>query len=220
MAESERTAGEPAQEVAERREPPVVARIRERFPEAIEDVTNFRGQLTVRIRNEDIRAVCEFLRDEPGLEYGMLADLCGVDMIKLREIPRFDVVYHLYSVTRNQTLRLKASVDEWGSIDSVTPVWPGANWQERETYDMFGIVFDGHPDLRRILMPYNYAEGHPLRKDFPLRGRFSRSEQLRQALAANPEARYSMEELSIVDAFAELPTDMRERLAIGERTGE
>ena len=169
MAESEGTAGELAEESSGRREPPVVARIRERFPEAIEDVTNFRGQLTVRIRNEDIRRVCEFLRDEPGQEFGMLADLCGVDMIKLREIPRFDVVYHLYSVTRNQTLRLKASVDEWGSIDSVTPVWPGANWQERETYDMLGIVFDGHPDLRRILLPDDWHE-FPLRKDVAQEG--------------------------------------------------
>ena len=169
MAESEGTAGELAEESSGRREPPVVARIRERFPEAIEDVTNFRSQLTVRIRNEAIRAVCEFLRDEPGLEYGMLADLCGVDMIKLREIPRFDVVYQLYSVTRNQVLRLKASVDEWGSVDSVTPVWPGANWQEREAYDMFGIVFDGHPDLRRILLPDDWHE-FPLRKEVAQEG--------------------------------------------------
>ena len=172
MAESGQGAGdtaEAAEESAARREPPVVARLRERFPEAIEDVTNFRGQLTVRIRNEEIRAVCEFLRDEPGLEYGMLADLCGVDMVKLREIPRFDVVYQLYSVTRNQMLRLKAAVDEWSSIDSVTPVWPGANWQERETYDMFGIVFDGHPDLRRILLPDDWHE-FPLRKDVAQEG--------------------------------------------------
>ena len=85
---------------------------------------------------------------------------------------------------------------------------------------MFGITFEGHPDLRRLLMWEGYKEGFPLRKDFPLRGRFSRSEQLRQALAANPEARYSMEELSIADAFADLPHDMRARLASGERTGE
>jgi NADH-quinone oxidoreductase subunit C len=151
------------------RAPTVVERIRARFPEAIEDTTNFRGQLTLRIRNQEIRAVCRFLRDEPGLEFGMLADLCGVDMLKLREIPRFDVVYQLYSVTQNQTLRLKASLDEWGSIDSVTPVWPGANWLERETYDMFGIVFDGHPDLRRILLPDDWHEW-PLRKDVPQEG--------------------------------------------------
>ena len=158
-----------AQERPARDEPAVVARIRERFPEAIEDVTAFRGQLTVRIRNEDIQPVCYFLRDEPDLRFDMIADLCGVDMLKLREIPRFDVVYQLYSVPHNQTLRLKASLDEWGSIVSVTPVWPGANWLERETFDMFGIVFEGHPDLRRILLPDDWHEW-PLRKDVPQEG--------------------------------------------------
>jgi NADH-quinone oxidoreductase subunit C len=85
---------------------------------------------------------------------------------------------------------------------------------------MFGIRFNGHPDLRRILMWEQYKEGFPLRKDFPLRGRFSRAEQLTQALAANPEARYSMEELSVMDAFDDLPEEMRERLAGGEQPGE
>lgn len=152
-----------------RREPAILDRIRERFPEAVEDVSTFRGQLTIRIRNEDIREVCYFLRDEPDLDFGMLADLCGVDMVKLREIPRFDVVYQLYSVTHNRTLRLKASLDEWAAIDSVTPVWPGANWMERETYDMFGIVFDGHPDPGRILLPDDWHE-FPLRKEVPQEG--------------------------------------------------
>ena len=105
-------------------------------------------------------------------------------------------------------------------VPSVRGVWPGAEWMEREVYDMLGIIFAGHPDLRRILMWEQYKEGHPLRKDFPMRGRFSRSEQLRQALAANPEARYSKEELSIADAFEDLPLDMRRRLGGGEQTGE
>jgi NADH-quinone oxidoreductase subunit C len=105
-------------------------------------------------------------------------------------------------------------------IDSVYDIYRSADWLERECYDMFGIRFRGHPDLRRLLMWESYKEGYPLRKDFPLRGRFSRSEQLRQALAQNPEARYSMEELTIADAYAELPEEMRQRLNTGERTGE
>ncbi len=102
-------------------------------------------------------------------------------------------------------------------VPSAVGLWKGADWLEREVYDMFGVTFAGHPDLRRILMWETYSEGHPLRKSFPLRGHFSRSEQTRQALGANPEAHYSMEELSLAEAFQELPADMRERLARGER---
>jgi NADH-quinone oxidoreductase subunit C len=106
------------------------------------------------------------------------------------------------------------------AVPSVWDVYKAADWLERECYDMFGVRFEGHPDLRRILMWEGYAEGHPLRKDFPLRGRFSRSEQLRQTLSQNPEARYSMEEISVAEAFSELPQAMRERLASGEKLGE
>ena len=119
-------------------------------------------------------------------------------------------------------LRLKTQLQKGQPLEvpSVWSVYLGADWLERECYDMFGIRFDGHPDLRRILMWEQFREGFPLRKDFPLRGRFSRSEQLKQALAANPEARYSMEELSVIDSFEDLPDEMRQRLAGGERPGE
>jgi NADH-quinone oxidoreductase subunit C len=128
----------------------------------------------------------------------------------------------LRSIPYRAFLRLKAQLvqGEPLRVKSVWPIYKGADWLERECYDMFGVRFAGHPDLRLILMWEQYREGYPLRKDFPLRGRFSRAEQLRQALAANPEARYSMEELSIADAFEDLPDDMRQRLNAGERTGE
>jgi NADH:ubiquinone oxidoreductase subunit C len=132
------------------------------------------------------------------------------------------VVWHLRSLPRRRFLRLKVEIATGAPLEvpSVWSVYRGADWLERECYDMFGIRFAGHPDLRRILMWEQYREGFPLRKDFPLRGRFSRSEQLRQALSVNPEARYSMEELSVVQAFEDLPADMRQRLLRGERTGE
>ena len=133
-----------------------------------------------------------------------------------------EVVWHLRSLPFRRELRLKAQLSKSKprEITSVWSIYKCADWLERECFDMFGIRFVGHPDLRRILMWEQYREGFPLRKDFPLRGRFSRAEQLRQALAANPEARYSMEELSIADAFEDLPTEMRKRLQGGERTGE
>jgi len=135
-----------------------------------------------------------------------------------RERP-LEVVYFLRSLERRADLRVKVELDAGGelTVDSVTPLWAGANWLEREVYDMFGIVFAGHPDLRRILMWETYAEGYPLRKSFPLRGRFSRAEQVRQALNINPEANYSLEELSIAEAAGDLPEEMRDRLQRGER---
>jgi NADH-quinone oxidoreductase subunit C len=130
-----------------------------------------------------------------------------------------EVVYQLRSLDRKADLRVKVALDKRDPLEvrSVYDLWRGADWLEREVYDMFGVVFLGHPDLRRILMWETYAEGYPLRKDFPLRGHFSRAEQTRQALAANPEAHYSLEELSIADAYGELPKEMQERLARGER---
>jgi NADH-quinone oxidoreductase subunit C len=162
----------------------------------------------------------QWLRDDPSQRYDFLSDLTAVEY-RDAETP-IEVVWHLRSLPYRRFLRIKVQIPKGAplEIDSVYHLYRAADWLERECYDMFGIRFKGHPDLRRLLMWEQYREGFPLRKDFPLRGRFSRSEQLRQALAQNPEARYSMEELSIADAFAELPEEMKKRLSKGERTGE
>jgi NADH-quinone oxidoreductase subunit C len=150
----------------------------------------------------------------------MLVDVTAVEYRDLA-LP-IEVVWHLRSLPFRRFLRIKTTLEKGEElvVPSVWSIYRGADWLERECYDMFGIRFEGHPDLRRILMWEQFKEGFPLRKDFPLRGRFSRSEQLKQALAANPEARFSMEELSVMDAFEDLPEEMRDRLAGGERPGE
>ncbi len=175
------------------------------------------GETVVYVHRDRLRDVLRWLRDTPGEEYDYLVDLTAVEY-RDRE-RQLEAVYLLRSLKRRADLRVKVELDPNGelAVDSVVPLWQGADWLEREVYDMFGITFRGHPDLRRILMWETYAEGYPLRKDFPLRGRFSRAEQVRQALSANPEAHYSMEELSIAEAYEELPADMRERLRKGER---
>jgi NADH-quinone oxidoreductase subunit C len=161
--------------------------------------------------------VLSWLRDTPGQEFNYLVDVTAVDY---RDPERpLEVVYQLRSLTRNVDLRVKVPLDKSRplEVDSVVDLWQGANWLEREVFDLFGVRFKGHPDLRRILMWETYAEGYPLRKDFPLRGHFTRAEQTRQALAANPEAHYSLEELSIAEAYGELPDDVRQRLSKGQR---
>jgi NADH-quinone oxidoreductase subunit C len=159
--------------------------------------------------------VLAWLKDAQGFDY--LTDVTAVDY-RDPELP-LEVVYQLRSLDRKVDLRVKVPLDKAQplAVDTVFDLWKGADWLEREVYDMFGVSFTGHPDLRRILMWDTYVEGYPLRKDFPLRGHFSRAEQTRQALAANPEAHYSMEELSIAEAFGDLPEDMRQRLLQGER---
>ena len=167
-----------------------------------------------RARAHDILA---WLRDTPAQEFNYLTDITAVDY---RDPERaLEVVYQLRSLSRKADLRIKIPLDKSQAleVDSVFDLWKGADWLEREVFDMFGVTFPGHPDLRRILMWETYAEGFPLRKDFPLRGHFTRAEQTRQALAANPEAHYSIEELSIAEAYDELPEDVRRRLSQGDR---
>lgn len=142
-----------------------------RFGGAIDDVTLFRDEITVRVAKDAVHDVLHFLRDDPALRYDMLIDLTGVDW-RVR-MPRFDVVYQLYSTDHRHRLRVKSGVnalERGDSIPTASDLWAAANWLERECYDMFGINFAGHPDLRRILLPEDWNEGYPLRKDYPLRG--------------------------------------------------
>ena len=194
-----------------------VAPLRAEFGAAVERHLVSCGDTIIYVSRERQHDALTWLRDTPGQEFDYLTDVTAVDY---RDPERpLEVVYQLRSLGRRADLRVKVALDKRLPLEvrSVWDLWKGADWLEREVYDMFGVSFTGHPDLRRILMWDTYAEGYPLRKDFPLRGHFSRAEQTRQALAANPEAHYSIEELSIADAFAELPKDMQERLARGER---
>lgn len=153
--------------------------------------------------------VLRFLRDEPDHRYDFLQDLTAVDPGGGRKI---QVVWQLWSIPNRLNLRVKAELPlDALEVASVYDLWRAADWLEREVYDMFGVVFAGHPDLRRILMPYNYAEGHPLRKDFPLRGRFTRAEQTRRALSMRTEDHYSPLELEIAEMLGQpLPDVMTE----------
>jgi len=147
----------------------IAEKIKELFPEEVLAVSEFRGQVSVTLRKNRIRDIARYLHDDPDLYFDYLIDVCGVDYLGKKE-KRFEVVYHLYSIKHRRMIRLKAEVGEEDlTIDSVTSVWIGANWHERETFDLYGINFSGHPDLRRILMPEDW-EGHPLRKDYPLKG--------------------------------------------------
>ena len=146
----------------------VVGRLKAKFGDAIIEAAEFRSELTVVVPKEHIVEVCKFLKNDSGLCYDYLADLCGIDMYT--PVKRFGVIYNLYSLANKHRIRLKTFIEEENpKLPTVTGVWKTANWHERETYDMFGIIFEGHPDLRRMYMPDEF-EYHPLRKDFPLMG--------------------------------------------------
>lgn len=199
---------------------PVAGAVATRFPGAVLRTVVTRGETTLVVDREKLHDVIQWLHDDLTQSYEYLSDVTAVEFRDLAQ--PLEVVWHLRSLRFRRFVRIKVQIPKGQALEvpSVWDIYKGADWLERECYDMFGIRFAGHPDLRRILLWEQYKEGFPLRKDFPLRGRFSRSEQLRNALAANPEARYSMEELSIADAFEELPLDMRRRLDRGEKTGE
>jgi NADH-quinone oxidoreductase subunit C len=144
---------------------PILVSLRERFAENVRAIHAWRGDLTAEVAPHRIVEICRFVRDDAALAFDLLADVTAVDY--LGSTPRFEVVYHLKSLTHGHRLRLKARIPEDDArIDSVVSVWRGADWLERETYDMYGIHFTGHPDLRRIYL-YEEFEGHPLRKDYP-----------------------------------------------------
>jgi len=154
------------------------AHAREIFGAAIVNEHFAHGELTLEVERASLLRVCKRLRDDHLLRFEQLIDVCGVDYLSYRAEspegarpgPRFAAVYHLLSVSRNQRLRLRVFLDDTlPVVDSVVELWPSANWFEREAFDLFGFVFEGHPDLRRILTDYGFI-GHPFRKDFPLSG--------------------------------------------------
>ncbi|MFA5171580.1 MAG: NADH-quinone oxidoreductase subunit C [Sulfuriferula sp.] len=156
-------------------------------------------ELTIEVRAQDLRDVMMVLRDNPGLRFEQLIDLCGMDYSDYQEGQwqgeRFAVVYHLLSITKNRRIRVRAFAtdDDFPILNSMIPVWPAANWFEREAFDLFGIVFEGHPDLRRLLTDYGFV-GHPFRKDFPVSG--------------NVEMRYDPEQQRVI--YQPVSIDARE----------
>ncbi len=144
-----------------------VEKLKGKFQNSILEVTTFRNEVTVEVAKGEIFEICKFLHSDPDLQFHLLTDLCGLDF--LPQTPRFGIAYLLCSVKNGQRLRLKTRVGEQKSIQSVESIWKVANWYEREVYDLFGIRFENHPDLRRILLWDGY-EGHPLRKDYPAQG--------------------------------------------------
>jgi len=152
----------------------ILARLRDRFGQRVLATHDYRGDHTAVLVREAIADALRFCRDESDLAFDLLADLTAVDYLKFpgrEDGPRFEVVYHLYSISINHRVRLKVQVEEDDPVvPTATGLWPIANWLEREVWDMFGIRFAGHPDLRRLLM-YEEFVGHPLRKDYPVERR-------------------------------------------------
>lgn len=195
---------------------PSVEALRERFGEAVVRHEVVAGdEHIVYLDAARLKEMLAWLRDDPAHRYDFLKDLTCVDYgngVVLQ------VVYELWSMEHRRQLRVKAELPLSGlELDSVYYLWRSADWMEREAFDMFGVVFRGHPDLRRILMPYNYAEGHPLRKDFPLRGRFSRAEQTRRSLSLKTEDHYSPYEIELARRLGQpLPAVMSDDGGPGE----
>ena len=145
--------------------------VQENFPQEIISTHSFRGDDTVIIKPENLRTIAQFLKETPRLDFNFLMDVTAVDYLQAGKKPRFEVVYHFYSIKGNHRLRVKVPVEEkTPEVDTLSDFWPSANWYEREVWDMFGVRFKGHPNLKRILM-YEEFKGHPLRKDYPFNKR-------------------------------------------------
>jgi NADH-quinone oxidoreductase subunit C len=166
--------------------------VREALGDSLVSVGEILGEITVTVARDSIADVLTALRDTPGLEYQQLMEIAGVDYPDRAE--RFEVNYHLLSLTRNRRIRIKIFTDEDTPVSSVTSLWPVAGWLEREVFDLYGVTFAGNPDLRRILTDYGF-EGYPMRKDFPLTG--------------HVELRYSESEKRVVYEPVDLPQDFR-----------
>ena len=170
----------------------VIDAVRDLLGGSLLDAGEHVGEITLTVAREEIVAVLQALRDTPGLEYQQLMEIAGVDYPERAE--RFEVNYHLLSLTRNRRIRVKLSTDEETPVPSIVDLWPVASWLEREVFDMYGVTFVGNPDLRRILTDYGF-EGHPFRKDFPLTG--------------YTEMRYSEAEKRVIYEPVDLPQDFR-----------
>lgn len=145
----------------------LIKKVKDAFGAAIIDTVVFKGEITHTVERSALLDVCNFLKTDADIKMNYCVDVVGVD--NMHASPRFEVNYHLYSIPKKHRLRLKVKVGEGESVLSVTGLWAGADWPEREVYDMFGIPFEGHPNLKRIYMPEDW-DGYPLRKDYPLRG--------------------------------------------------
>ncbi len=145
----------------------IIEKVKAKFGDAVSSSHSFRGDDTIVVKKERLLEICTFLKEDAELDFDYLLDVCAVDYLP-RE-PRFEMVYHLSSISRHHRLRVKTPVADGEKVDSVTGLWATADWTERETFDMFGIEFEGHPDLKRIYMDDDW-KGYPLRKDYPERG--------------------------------------------------
>jgi len=146
----------------------IIQKLQKNFPDSFISSNVYMGDLSIKVDKKDIVKICTLLKEDSELEFILCEDVTAIDWSKRKD--RFTVVYHIFSLKHNFRLRIKADVDESDcAIDTVSSVWKTANWEEREVYDMFGINFNNHPDLRRMYMPEDF-EYHPLRKDFPLMG--------------------------------------------------